>query len=117
MIIVIVGSVAVSQLCFPAQSHGPVNPWCDLALLSPLLAGVAAGLLFGWKLPFASSPLAFLVPLAGLGLLFLSGHLRYWYGQDIGAAAHLVAIYCLLPTAIASAISAITSARWGANAL
>jgi hypothetical protein len=63
------------------------------------------------------SPVSVLVPIIGLGLLFSTGHLRYWFGQDIAAALQLAAIYCLLPCAITAAISATVFPKRDASAL
>jgi len=113
----VAGSVSLGFTCFPASSHVPASLACNISLFSPAIAAVVAGLLFGRSVAPLMSPFAAFAPIVGLGILFLTGHLRYWYGQDIAAALSLAAIYCLLPSVVASAVSAIVVSRRGANAL
>jgi hypothetical protein len=117
VVIVLAGSLAVGEMCFPAQSHVPASPWCNLGLFSPAFASVVSGVVFGWRQRIHVSILGVLVPIFGLGLLFLSGHLHYWFGQALGPALQHAIVYCLLPSAIASIASAILFSRRGANAL
>lgn len=113
----VAGSVSLGFTCFPASSHVPASLACDISLHSPAIAAVVAGLLFGRKVALLMSPFAAFVPVVGLGILFLTGHLYYWLGQDVTAALPLAAIYCLFPSMVASAFSAIIFSRRGANAL
>ena len=113
----VAGSVLLGFICFPAQSHVPTSVACDISLFSPTIAAVVAGLLFGRKVALVVSPLAAFAPAVGLGVLFLTGHVRYWYGHDISAALLLAATYCLLPSVVASAASAIVFSRPGDSAL
>lgn len=117
LVLVIAGSVSVGAMCFPASSHVSANFGCNVGLFSPVIGAVIAGLVLGRRVSIAMSPVAILVPIVGLGLLFSTEHLRYWFGQDITAALQLAAIYCLLPCAIAAAISATVFPKRDANAL
>lgn len=117
VVIVLAGSLVVGEMCFPAQSHVPASPWCNLGLFSPAFASVVSGLIFGWRQRIQVSILGVLVPIFSLGLLFLSGHLHHWFGQALGPSLQLAVVYCLLPSAIASIASASLFSRRGANAL
>ncbi len=117
LVLVVVGSVLVGLLCFPAFSHAPASLGCSIGLFSPLIAAVISGFIFGRRIAVAMSPFAAIVPIVGLGILFLTGHLRYWYGQDIAAALQLAVIYCIFPSVVASIVSATIYWRRGKNAL
>lgn len=117
LVLTISGSVLVGLECFPAVSHIPASPGCNIGLFSPLFAAVISGLVFGHRVPVAMSPFAAIVSVVGLSTLFLTGHLHYWVGQDIAAALQLAGIYCLIPSAGASAVSATIYSWRGAYAL
>jgi drug/metabolite transporter (DMT)-like permease len=117
LVLTVAGSVSLGFTCFPASSHLPASLACNISLVSPAIAAVVAGLLFGRKVTPLLSPFAALAPVIGLGILFLMGHLHYWFGQDIAAALSLTASYCLLPSVVASFVSAVVFSRQGANAL
>lgn len=117
LVLVIAGSVSVGTMCFPASSHIPASLGCNIGVFSPVIAAVVAGLILGRRVSIVMSPVAILVPIVGLGLLFSTGHLRYWFGQDISAALQLAAIYCLLPCVVAAAISATVFPKRDANVL
>lgn len=105
------GSLLLGFTCFPSSSHSPVSLWCNISFYSPAIAAVVAGIHFGRKVAVATSPLAAFAPIIGLSILYLSGHIRYWYGQDIGAALSRAAIYCIIPSIAASAVSAFVFSR------
>src|SRR3989304_9872855 len=105
-LIVVAGSVGVGSLCFPAYSHGQVRLECDIALFSPAIAAVVCGFFVGWRSPISVVLCAAAVPTIGLGIALLTGHLQYWYGQDVAQALKLAALFCVAPALVASAIAA-----------
>jgi hypothetical protein len=115
LLIVMVGSISLGELCYPADSHVAASLACNLSLFSPLVAAIVAGFVIGWRCRFVVSLLAFFVPTVGVAFLALTGHLQYWYGKDVLAALRLAATYCLTPAVLASVLSSAISARWVAN--
>ena len=95
LVLVIAGSVSVGAMCFPASLHVSANLGCNVGFFSPVIGAVIAGLVFGRRVSVAMSPVSVLAPIVGLGLLFSTGNLRYWFGQDITAALQLPSVEVL----------------------
>ncbi len=103
IVIGILGTMALEEVCYPAYSHGTVSLSCNFALYTPIYASVAVGIITGLRINYYSLLWGLVASSIGLVILF-RGFYTHWYGSDFQNILAFIIFWNLAPAIISAFI-------------